>query len=50
MVTAGEIVGLVICGLGLITFGWMGCKEYMKWCERKSDERCQKFKNYKHGK
>lgn len=35
------IIGFIICSLFFTAFGVLGYKEYLKWCERKSDERCQ---------
>ncbi len=35
------VIGFIICSLFCIALGVLGYKEYLKWCERKSDERCQ---------
>lgn len=37
------VIGLIICSLFCIALGALGYKEYLKWCERKSDERCNRI-------
>jgi len=42
------VIGFIICAMGFFAFGWMAYSHFLKHAERRSDRRCQQFKNKKY--